>query len=53
VKTDEAGIIPEFPPWTILPLLLIATLLIILCKQRLPKTPNNENHIRTLITAYC
>jgi hypothetical protein len=42
VKTDEAGIIPEFPSWTILPLLLIATLLIILCKQKLPKTPNNE-----------
>jgi len=42
VKTDEAGIIPEFPPWTILPLLLITTLLIIICKQKLPKTPNNE-----------
>jgi hypothetical protein len=42
VKTDEAGIIPEFSSWTILPLLLIATLLIILCKHRLPKTPNNE-----------
>jgi len=33
--------IPEFPSWTILPLLLIATLLIIICKQRLPKTANN------------
>jgi len=38
----EEFIIPEFPSWTILPLLLIATLLIIICKQRLPKTPNNE-----------
>jgi parallel beta-helix repeat protein len=29
--------IPEFPSWIILPLLIIATLLIIICKQRLPK----------------
>jgi len=35
------GYIPEFPSWIILPLLLIATLLIIICKQKLPKAPNN------------
>jgi hypothetical protein len=33
--------IPEFPSWIILPLLLTATLLIILCKRRLAKTTNN------------
>ena len=33
--------IPEFPSWIILPLLLIATLLIMICKQRLPKAPSN------------
>ncbi len=35
------NVIPEFPSWIILPLLLTATLVIIICKQRLPKTPNN------------
>jgi len=33
--------IPEFPSWIILPLFIVATLLIIICKQRLPKTPSN------------
>jgi len=32
VKTDEYGIIPEFPSWIILPLFLTATLAIIICK---------------------
>ena len=41
IKTDEAGVIPEFPSLTILPLLLVATLVIIICKKRLTKTPNN------------
>jgi len=41
IKTDEAGVIPEFPSWTILPLLLVATLAIIICKKRLPKTQKN------------
>lgn len=35
VKTDEYGIIPEFPSWAILPLLLMATLVAIICKRRL------------------
>ena len=34
--------IPEFPSWTILPLLLVATVLIIFCKKRLPKNPSNQ-----------
>ena len=33
--------IPEFPSWVILPLLLVATLLIIFYKKRLPKTSSN------------
>ncbi|PVX25130.1 MAG: hypothetical protein CW691_05540 [Candidatus Bathyarchaeum sp.] len=37
IKTDENGVIPEFPSWTILPLLFTATLLVILCKKRLNK----------------
>jgi hypothetical protein len=41
VKTDAQGI-PEFPSWIILPLLLTATLLILICKQRLPKTTNQQ-----------
>jgi len=32
--------IPEFPPWTILPLLLMATLAAIIYKRRLVKKPN-------------
>ncbi len=35
------GYIPEFPSWIILPLLLAATLVALLCKQRLPKTSGN------------
>jgi PKD repeat protein len=31
------NVIPEFPSWTILSLLITATLLIIICKQKLPK----------------
>jgi hypothetical protein len=41
IKTDKYGIIPEFPPWIILPLLITATLIILICKQRLPKTASN------------
>ena len=40
----EPIIIPEFPSWAILPLLIAATLLIIICKQRLPKTPNQQSY---------
>jgi len=41
VKTDANGI-PEFPSWVILPVLLVATLAAIICKQRLlRKSANN------------
>ena len=40
----EAIPIPEFSSWIILPLLLIATLLIILGKQRLSKTPKQQSY---------
>ncbi|TSA56290.1 hypothetical protein D4R42_03835 [bacterium] len=40
-KTDEHGVIPEFPSWTIMPLLLVVTLVAVLSKQRLPKKPCN------------
>jgi len=37
----EIYAIPEFPSWLILPLLLAATLVALLCKQKLPKTSGN------------
>ena len=37
---DQNGAIPEFPSWIILPLLLAATVFILVCKQKLPKTSN-------------
>ena len=39
---EPVPVIPEFPLWFILPLLITATLLIIICKQRLPKTSNKQ-----------
>jgi len=41
-QTYEYQVIPEFPSWIILPLLLVATVLIILCKKRAPKSPSNQ-----------
>jgi len=38
------NVIPEFPSWVILPLLFVAALVIIICKKRLPKTPNNQSY---------
>jgi len=35
------GYIPEFPSWSILPLLIAATLVVIICKKRLPKISSN------------
>jgi N-acetylneuraminic acid mutarotase len=35
------GYVPEFPSWIILPLLITSTLVIIICKRRLPKTSRN------------
>jgi len=36
------NIIPEFPSWVLLPLLLIATLVAIICKKRLNKNLSNQ-----------
>jgi parallel beta-helix repeat protein len=36
--------IPEFPSWIILPLVITATLVIMVCKQKLPKTPNQQSY---------
>ena len=36
--------IPEFPAWIILPLLITATLVIMVCKQKLHKTPNQQSY---------
>jgi len=38
------GYIPEFPSWIILPLLITATLVAIIYKKRLPKTPNQQSY---------
>jgi len=41
---EDYGIIPEFPSWIILPLLITATLVIIIYKKRLPKTSNQQSY---------
>ncbi len=41
IKTDEYGIIPEFPSWGVLPLFLTVTMVVAIYKKRLPKTSNN------------
>ena len=38
IKTDENGVIPEFPSWMILPLFLTATLIGIIVRKRLVRT---------------
>jgi hypothetical protein len=38
IKTDEYGVIPEFPSWIILPLFLTATMIMVLVRRRLMKT---------------
>jgi parallel beta-helix repeat protein len=40
----EPTVIPEFPSWIILPLLITATLVIMVCKQKLHKTPNQQSY---------
>ena len=40
VKTNENGIIPEFPSWAILPLFLTATLVVAIYRKKLSKTSN-------------
>jgi len=41
-KTEEHGVIPEFPSGAILPLLLVATSVAVICKKRLPKNQSNQ-----------
>ena len=40
VKTDHQGI-PEFPSWILMPLLLAATLAVIIYRKRLPEKSSN------------
>jgi len=40
----EPFIIPEFPSWAILPLLLIVTFVAIICKKRLNKKLSNQQN---------
>ena len=42
--TATFTVIPEFPSWTILPLLLMATLTAVIIKQRLTKAPNRQKN---------
>jgi parallel beta-helix repeat protein len=42
IEIKGTTVIPEFPSWIILPLILTAIALIIICKQKLPKTPNQH-----------
>jgi len=44
IKTDPEGIIPEFPSWVILPLLIAATLVITLVKKKFLKK-NFTKHV--------
>lgn len=41
---EDYGIIPEFPSWIILPLLITATLVIIIYKKRLHKRSNQQSY---------
>ena len=38
IKTDENGIIPEFPSWIIIPLFLTVTLVVIIYRKKLAKS---------------
>jgi len=44
VKTDEYGNIPEFPSWTILPLLLVTTLAAIIYRKKLYRTQTQQSY---------
>jgi len=43
-KTDEYGVIPEFPSWTILPLLLFATVVVIIYRKKLYRTQTQQSY---------
>jgi hypothetical protein len=42
IKTDKYGNIPEFPSWTIIPSVLIATVALLLFKKRLSKRKSGD-----------
>ena len=42
VEIQGTNTVPEFPSWTILPLLLTATIAALIYKKRLAKTPNHQ-----------
>jgi len=44
VKTNENGIIPEFPSWIILPLFLTVTLVVAIYRKKLSKTSNQHSY---------
>ena len=35
IKTDEYGVVPEFPSWIVLPLFLITSLLVVISRKHL------------------
>jgi hypothetical protein len=49
----ETAVIPEFPSWTLLPLLITATLTAVFYKKRLTKSRQSSVHIRLLIEVHC
>jgi len=44
VKTDAQGIIPEFPSWTILPLLVLTIVVVIVCRKKLYRTQTQHSY---------
>jgi len=44
VKTIPIALIPEFPSWIVLPLVITATLMAIIYKKKLTKTPNQQSY---------
>jgi hypothetical protein len=44
IKTDPDGIVPEFPSWTILPLLLLATVAVIIYRKKLHRTQTQQSY---------
>jgi hypothetical protein len=44
VKTDAQGIIPEFPSWTILPLLVLTIMVAIIYRKKLYRTQTQQSY---------
>ena len=43
VKMDAQGIIPEFPSWTILPLLVLTIVVVIVYRKKLYRTQTQQS----------